>query len=86
MFLDTSIIIDIFRSQENSKPFKRIYVLIKDEKLFFSVIQISEISDWCLKNDINPTERVSSLKRIVNIVPLNENMCCEGSTPYTVQI
>ena len=53
--------------------------MIKDEALFISVIQIGEISDWCLKNDIDPIERVSQLKRIVNIVPLSEKMCFDGS-------
>lgn len=79
MFLDTSIIIEIFRSGENTKPFEDIYELIKDEPLFISIIQIGEISDWCLKNGINPTERISNLKHIVNIIPLSEKICCEGS-------
>jgi predicted nucleic acid-binding protein len=79
MFLDTSIIIEIFRNKENTEAFQKIYKLIKDENLFISVIQIGEISDWCLKNDIDPTERISQLKRIVNIVPLSEKICLKGS-------
>ncbi len=79
MFLDTSIVIEIFRSKENTEPFQSIYELIKDEPLFISVIQIGEISDWCLRNYIDPKERVSQLKRIVNTVPLSEEICFEGS-------
>ena len=79
MFLDTSIIIEIFRSEKNSKTFEEIYELIKDEPLFISVIQIGEISDWCLKNNIDPEKRISKLRQILNIIPLSEKLCFEGS-------
>jgi len=79
MFLDTSIIIEIFRHKENTKLFEDIYELIKDEPLFISIIQIGEISDWCLKNEISPPERISTLKHILNIIPLSEKICFEGS-------
>jgi len=78
MFLDTSIIIEIFRSQRKSQTFKDIFKLIKDEPLFISLIQLGEISDWCLKNSINPEKRISKLKQILNIVPLSEKLCVEG--------
>jgi len=79
MFLDTSVIIEIFRSGKSTKQFEYIYQLIKDEPLFISIIQIGEISDWCLKNDIEPAERITRLKRILNIIPLSETICLEGS-------
>ena len=79
MFLDTSIIIEIFRSDKKSKTFKEIFELIKDETIFISIIQIGEISDWCLKNNINPEERISKLKQILNIVHLNEKICLDAS-------
>ena len=79
MFLDTSIIIEILLNAEETKTFQDIYGMIKDETLFISVIQIGEISDWCLKNDIYPLERIFQLKRIVNIIPLSEKMCFDGS-------
>jgi predicted nucleic acid-binding protein len=79
MFLDTSIVVEIFRGGENTKTFQDIYEMVKEELLFISVIQIGEISDWCLKNGIDPTERVSQLKHIVNIIPLSEKICLEGS-------
>lgn len=79
MFLDTSVIIEIFRSGKSTKQFEDIYQLIKDEPLFISIIQIGEISDWCLKNDIEPAERITRLKRILNIIPLSEKICLEGS-------
>ena len=79
MFLDTSIIIEIFRSKKRSKRFEKIFDIIKDEPLFISIIQLGEISDWCLKNNISAYERISSLKDIVNIIPLDEGICIEGS-------
>ena len=79
MFLDTSIIIDIFRHGRDSERFRNIYDLIKDENLFISVIQLGEISDWCLKNNINPYERISKIKEMCVIAPLNEEICLEAS-------
>jgi predicted nucleic acid-binding protein len=79
MFLDTSIIIEIFCKEKNSKTFEEIYKFVKDEPIFISIIQIGEISNWCLKNNINPEKRIEKLKQILNVVPLNENICIEGS-------
>ena len=79
MFLDTSIIIEIFKTGKDTKRFEEIYNFIKDEPLFMSIIQIGEISDWCLRNKINPKERIDKLKKILNIIPLSEKICLEGS-------
>ena len=80
MLLDTSIVVEIFHSDEDTQIFQTTYELIKDELLFISVLQIGEISDWCLNNNIDPQERVFQLRRIANIIPLNEKMCFEGSS------
>ncbi len=79
MFLDTSVIIEIFRSEKQSKTFDEIFKIIKDEPIFISTIQIGEISDWCLKNNIVPEKRIKKLKQILNVVPLSEKICVEGS-------
>jgi predicted nucleic acid-binding protein len=79
MFLDTSIIIEIFRNKNKSNTFQEIFELIKDEPIFISTIQIGEISDWCLKNNIDPENRINQLKQILNVVPLSEKICIEGS-------
>jgi len=79
MFLDTSIIVDIFRYDEESKNFQKIFELIKDDPLFISIFQIGEISDWSLQNKIDPNEPVDFLKRTMNIIPLNEDICLEAS-------
>ena len=79
MFLDTSIIIEIFRNDNKSNTFEEIFKLIKDEPIFISTIQIGEISDWCLKNNIDPEKRIAKLKKILNVVPLSKKICIEGS-------
>ena len=79
MFLDTSVIIELFQSDSNSSRFVRIYEHIKGEPLFMSVIQVGEISDWCLKNNIRPEEMIGQLKKILGTIPLNEKLCLEGS-------
>jgi len=87
MFLDTSIIIEIFRNNKNSKKFQDIYTYIKDEPIFISIIQIGEISDWCLKNHIEPEKRIAKLKQILNIIPLNEKICYDAAQiKYTIRI
>jgi predicted nucleic acid-binding protein len=79
MFLDTSIIVDIFRYDEESKNFQKIFELIKDDPLFISIFQIGEISDWSLQNKIDPNEPIEFLKRTMNIIPLSEDICLDAS-------
>ena len=79
MFLDTSIIIELFRSDKNGKKFNAIYEVIEDETLFISIFQFAEISDWCLKNNIDPAEPPRYLKDLVNVIHLNEDICIEAS-------
>jgi predicted nucleic acid-binding protein len=79
MFLDTTIIVEIFRSDRSSRRFKTIFDLIEDDILYISIIQLGEISDWCLMNKIDPQPRISEIKKIANIVPINEEICFEGS-------
>ena len=86
MFLDTSILIEIFRNNQKTKTFQEIYKYVKDEPLFISIIQIGEISDWCLKNNIDPEKRIAKLKQILNVIPLNEKICYEAAhIKYTIR-
>ena len=86
MFLDTSIIIEIFSNDQKTKTFQEIYKHIKDEPLFISLIQIGEISDWCLKNNLDPEKRITKLKQILNVIPLNEKICYEAAhIKYTIR-
>ena len=79
MFLDTSIIVDIFRFEKGHRTFEEIYGFIKDEPLFISVFQFVEISDWCLGNKVDRADRVQKLKEIVNVIPLSEKICVGGA-------
>jgi predicted nucleic acid-binding protein len=86
MFLDTSIIIEIFINDQKTKTFQEIYKHIKDEPLFISLIQIGEISDWCLRNNLDPEKRITKLKQILNVIPLNEKICYEAAhIKYTIR-
>ncbi len=86
MFLDTSIIIEIFRSEKHTKTFQDIYKYIKEEPLFISLVQIGELSDWCLKNHIDPEKRINKLKQILNVIPLNEKICYDAAQiKYTMR-
>jgi predicted nucleic acid-binding protein len=59
---------------------------LKDEPIFISIIQIGEISDWCLKNHIDPEKRITKLKQILNVIPLNEKICFEAAhIKYTIR-
>lgn len=79
MFVDTSVIIEIFRNDKNSKKFQDLYTYLKDEPLFVSIIQIGELVDWCLKNNIDPEKRITKLKQILNVIPLNEKICYDAA-------
>ncbi len=79
MFLDTSVIVDIFKFDEESKNFQKIFELIKDESLFISIFQIGEVSDWSLENKIDPAGPLEFLKKTMNIIPLSEEICLEAS-------
>jgi predicted nucleic acid-binding protein len=43
------------------------------------MIQIGEISDWCLKNHIDPEKRITKLKQILNVIPINEKICYDAA-------
>jgi predicted nucleic acid-binding protein len=59
---------------------------IKDEPLFISTIQIGELADWCLKNNIDPENRITKLKQILNVIPLNEKICYDAAQlKYTIR-
>lgn len=79
MFLDTNIIIDLFRFGKGSERFQKIFEQIEDEALFISIFQIGEITDWSLANGIDPSEPIGNIKKMVNIVPLSEDICVQAS-------
>jgi predicted nucleic acid-binding protein len=79
LLVDTSTIIEIFRHPKTSGRFRRIKERIETEELYVLVVQLAELSDWCLENKVSPRERVDAVKKLANIVPLDEEVCLEGS-------
>jgi len=79
MFLDTTIIIELLQGDKRSKRIEKILALIKDEPLFVSVIQLGELSDWCISAKIDPLKPISQIKDIANIIPINEKIASEGA-------
>ena len=79
MLLDTSVVIEVLRHIKTSKEFKLIQRRIGEEELYLFVVQLAELSDWCFANDVPVRERVEELKKLANIIPLDEDICLEGS-------
>lgn len=79
MFVDTSTIIEILRHPKTSDKFKLMKEHIAAEDLYVLVVQLAELSDWCIENMVSPRERVEAVKKFANIVPLDEEVCLEGS-------
>jgi len=79
MFLDTTIIIEILEGRRASIKIDKILKHIKDEPLFISVIQLAELSDWCENNKIDAFKRITQIKEIVNVIPLNDRICMDGA-------
>jgi len=79
MFLDTSIIVDIFQHELDTPRFKKIAAHIENEALFVSMFQLAELSDWALKNGVDENEAVSNVKKLASVVPLDEGICLHAS-------
>jgi predicted nucleic acid-binding protein len=79
LLLDTSTVIEILRNPKSSDRFRLVKEQIKNEELYMLTIQLAELSDWCIRNNAPPIERIESVKHIANIVPLDEEICLEGS-------
>jgi len=74
VLLDTSALVEIFRSSAGSARFRKIMAEIGDEEAYVSVIQLAEIADWATKNGASPEGRVDAVKEFARIVPLDERI------------
>ena len=79
MLLDTSIIIELLAQERGSKLSDEILDITKDEKLYMSIVQIGEISDWCIRKDADISLTINTVKQIVNVIPLNNIICIKAS-------
>jgi predicted nucleic acid-binding protein len=82
VLLDTSVIIEIFRSSAESEFFKKIMGEIGDEEVYVSVVQVAEIADWATRNRVPPEKRVEAVKEIARIVPLDQRICLEAAVKH----
>ena len=79
MFLDTSVIVELLTSPKESERSGSLLRTMKDEPLSISEIQLGELSDWCLRNDIEPIGLIQKLTDIVSVFPLSERIVLQGS-------
>ena len=79
MFLDTSAIVEIFRNEPGSQRFEEIFDIIGNEPLYVSVVQMGEISDWCIRNGHDVSDLVNILKMLTNVLSVNEIICLKAS-------
>jgi len=79
LLLDTSAIIEVLRHSRTSKEFRLIQKHIGAEELYMLVVQLAELSDWCIANEVPVRERIERVRSLANIIPLDEHICMEGS-------
>jgi predicted nucleic acid-binding protein len=75
VLLDTSVIIEIFRSSAKSEFLRKNAIEIGDEEAYVSAFQVAERADWATRKGVSPEERVEAVKEILRIVPLNQRIC-----------
>ena len=81
--LDTSVWIEYFKGSEKGK---KIYSLLEGEAEINSCqLTISEISNWCCKNSINPYFYLNKIKTLSRILELSENILVLSGQIYFEQ-
>ena len=79
MFIDTTILIRILNTNKDTNDFKKIFDHLQNGQHFISALQLAEVSDWCLKNELDPNESISCIKKMANIMLPNEAIYLSGS-------
>lgn len=79
MFIDTNILISLFIGDRREDIVKEIIAHVRGKPLYCSILQLSEIADWCIKENVSITEALSYIKRVTQITELNEDICIEGA-------
>ncbi len=62
-----------------SDKFKLIEANIGSEHLYVLVIQLAELSDWCISNRFSARETTEAVKKFASIISVDEEICLEGS-------
>jgi predicted nucleic acid-binding protein len=79
VLLDTSAIVEIFRSRAGSARFEEILTEIGDEEVYISVVQLAEVANWAARNSASPEERTEAVKEMARVVPLDERTCLDAA-------
>jgi len=80
LLLDTSVIIEISSHSGNSDTVRDVLKFIpEDEILFVSILQLSEIADWCMRNKFSVDEEMIMVKEFADVAYLDENICKEAA-------
>lgn len=79
MFLDTSALLGLFENEPESQEFQDIFRMTMGEPMYISIVQMGEISDWCIRNDHDVSDLIETVKKLVNVLPVNEIICLKAS-------
>jgi len=79
VFLDTSVIIEVFRRRNDPEFLQRVERIVGDGELFVSIVQLAEVADWAVRNKLPPKERVAAVKEFARVVPLDERICLDAA-------
>jgi len=79
VLLDTSVIIELLTQEKGEKYSDDILEMTKDEKLYMSIVQMGEVTDWCIRKDEDISLTINTIKQLVQIVPINDIICIKAS-------
>lgn len=79
MLIDTSVIIQLLTQTRGSVIITGIRGSLGDEEIVVSILELAELSDWCLQNKSPVSERIGAVEKFANVIPLDEETCLEGS-------
>ena len=71
MLLDSYAWIEFLLGSEEGEKVKEV---IQKEKCFTSIVSIAEINEWCLKNNLEIDFFVETIKKLSEIINLNEEI------------
>ena len=72
MILDTSTWIEFFQGSEKGK---KVWTYLKSNKCHTSIITLSEITSFCIRNKLDYINRINRIKLHSQIIPINEEIC-----------
>ena len=69
------------QGKKHHQTFGRILDLIEneteedDDSNYVSMVQLAEVADWCTKNRIPAKHGIENVKKLAQIIPLDEEIC-----------